>query len=223
LLTREDVQLLVDRLRKTQPSLVGEVIGPDRDVPIGLLQRVLRNLIKDGIPIRELTAILESLGEHASKTKNAALLTELVRKRLSRTITEQYRNEDGRILAITLDPALEHQMASTLQQEADGINLALPTETAMDISRTTAHAWKAAMDKGKDKVVLLCDSRLRSPLAAMLSRTVSLLPVVAYDEIVLGTEVEPIETVSIHQAESTEPNEQEQLAPAYASGGKMIT
>ena len=223
LLTREDVQLLVDRLRKTQPSLVGEVIGPDRDVPIGLLQRVLRNLIKDGIPIRELTAILESLGEHASKTKNAALLTELVRKRLSRTITEQYRNEDGRILAITLDPALEHQMASTLQQDADGINLALPTETAMDISRTTAHAWKAAMDKGKDKVVLLCDSRLRSPLAAMLSRTVSLLPVVAYDEIVLGTEVEPVETVSVHPAESTEPNEQEQLAPAYASGGKMIT
>ena len=209
LLTREDVQLLIDRLRKTQPSLVGEVIGAEREVSIGLLQRVLKNLIMDGIPIRELTAILESLGEHASKTKNTAVLTEMVRKRLGRTITEQCKNDDGRILAITLDPALEHQAASTLQQDADGINMALPTEITMDISRQTAQAWKAAMDKGHDKVVLLCDARLRSPLAVMLSRTVPMLPVVAYDEIVLGTDLEPIETISIRQTDSIEPKERE--------------
>ncbi len=216
LLTREDVQLLVDRLRKTQPSLVGEVIGADGGVPIGLLQRVLKNLLTDGIPIRELTVILESLGENASKTKNTNVLTEMVRKCLNRTITELYKNEAGKISALTLNPALEHQMVSTLRQEADGINLALPTEMAMDISRKSAQAWKEAMDKGRDKVVLLCDSRLRSPLAAMLSRTVSLLPVIAYDEIVLGTEVEPIETISIQQNEMTAPEEQGQLTPALA-------
>ncbi len=209
LLTREDVQLLIDRLRKTQPSLVGEVIGADREVSIGLLQRVLKNLINDGIPIRELTAILESLGEHSSKTKNTAVLTEMVRKRLSRTITEQCKNDDGRILAITLDPALEHQATSTLQQDADGINMALPTEITMDISRQAAQAWKGAMDKGHDKVVLVCDARLRSPLAVMLSRTVPMLPVIAYDEVVLGTDLEPIETISIRQTDSIEPKERE--------------
>jgi len=216
LLTREDVQLLVDRLRKTQPSLVGEVVGADGGVPIGLLQRVLKNLLTDAIPIRELTVILESLGENASKTKNTNVLTEMVRKVLSRTITELYKNEAGKISAITLDTALEHQMVATLRQEADAINLALPTEMAMDISRKTAQAWKAAMDKGSDKVVLLCDARLRLPLAAMLSRTVSLLPVIAYDEIVLGTEVEPIETISIQQNKMTAPEEQGQLTPALA-------
>ena len=216
LLTREDVQLLVDRLRKTQPSLVGEVVGADGEVPIGLLQRVLKNLLTDAIPIRELTVILESLGENASKTKNTGVLTEMVRKCLNRTITELYKNEAGKISALTLNPALEHQMVSTLRQEADGINLTLPTEMAMDISRKSAQAWKAAMDKGRDKVVLLCDSRLRLPLAAMLSRTVSLLPVIAYDEIVLGTEVEPIETISIQQNEMTAPEEQGQLTPALA-------
>ncbi|MEA3226043.1 MAG: flagellar biosynthesis protein FlhA [Planctomycetota bacterium] len=209
MLTREDVQLLVDRLRKNQPSLVGEVVGPDREVSIGLLQRLLKNIIRDGIPVRELTAILESLGEHASKTKNVAILTEMVRKRLNRTITELYKGEDGKILAITLEPALEHQMTSTLQQEADGISLALPTEMAMEISRRISQSWKATMDKGHEKVILLCDARLRSSLAEMLSRTVPLMPVVAYDEIVLGTEVEPIETVSTQPDESTEPNEQE--------------
>ena len=218
LLTREDVQLLVDRLRKTQPSLVGDVVGANGEVPIGLLQRVLKSLLKNAIPIRELTIVLESLAENASKTKNADVLTEMVRKRLNRTITELYKNELGKISAITLDPALEHQIVTNLRQEADGINLALPTEIAMDISRKSAQAWKEAMDKGLDRVVLLCDSRLRSPLAAMLSRTVSLLPVIAYDEIVLGTEVEPIKTISLQQNEMTASEQQEQRAPALVGG-----
>ena len=209
LLTREDVQLLADRLRKNQPSLVGEVVGADGQVTIGLLQRVLKNLLRDGIPIRELTVILESLSEHAGKTKNTAALTELVRKSLSRTITEQYRDQTGKISAITLDPAFEHQITSTLRQEADQITLALPAELAMQMSRKIAQAFKAAMDQAKDKVVLLCDSRLRSPLSSMLSRTVPLLPVIAYDEIVLGTDVEPIETITIQHAESTAAEEQE--------------
>jgi len=207
LLSREDVQLLVDRLRKTQPSLVGEVVG--ELVPIGMLQSVLKNLLKDRIPIRELTAILESLGEHASKTKNIEVLTEMVRKRLSRTITDQYKDDSGKVSAITLEPALEHQMTSTLQQEADQIKLTLPTEVAMDISRKIAQAWKAAMDNGKDKVVLLCDPRVRTSLEAMLARTVPPLPVIAYDEIVLGTEVEPIEVISAQQTASTATEKQE--------------
>jgi flagellar biosynthesis component FlhA len=103
-------------------------------------------------------------------------------------------------------------MTSTLRQEAETITLALPTETIMDISRKIAQAWKVEMDKGKDKIVLLCDARLRASLSAMLSRTVPLLPVVAYDEIVLGTEVQPIETISVQQLESIKPPEQELAA-----------
>jgi len=198
LLTRQDVQLLVDRLRKTQPSLVGDVIG--ELVPIGTLQRVLKNLLANAIPIRELPIILESLGEYASKTKNTDILTELVRKHLARTITEQYKGRDGKISAITLEPALEHQMTSNLHQEAETLSLALPTEMTMAISTDIAQAWKTAMDKGDEKAVLLCDSRLRLPLATMLARTVPPLPVIAYDEIVLGTEIEPVETISIERA-----------------------
>jgi flagellar biosynthesis protein FlhA len=217
LLTREDVQLLVDRLRKNQPSLVGEVAGTDGQVSIGLLQRVLKNLLKDGIPIRELTVILESLVENAPKTKNATTLTEVVRKSLNRTITEQYKDETGKISAITLEPAFEHQIASTLRQEAGEITLALPAEVAMETSKRIAQSWKAAMDKGIDKVVLLCDSRLRAPLAAMLVRTISLLPVIAYDEIVLGTEVEPVDIITIQQTEPITSKEQ-QPSPVLTAG-----
>ena len=97
LLTREDVQLLVDRLRKIQPSLVGDVLAADGPVSIGLLQRVLKNLLKDQIPVRELTAIIETLSEYAPKSKNPAVLTEMVRKSLARTITDRLKDESGRI------------------------------------------------------------------------------------------------------------------------------
>jgi len=203
LLTREDVQLLIDRLRKNQPSLVGEVTGAEGEVSIGLLQRVLRNLLKSGLPIRELTAILEALAENAAKTKNAATLTEVVRKSLSRTITEQYRDAGGKMTVIAFDPAFEHQLTSTLRQEGGELALNTPAETAMELNRRVADAWKSAMDKGKDKVVLLCDARLRAPLAQMLSRALPMLPVVAYDEIVLGTQVEPIETIAVTPDEMT--------------------
>ncbi|MHC4187953.1 MAG: flagellar biosynthesis protein FlhA, partial [Planctomycetota bacterium] len=200
LLTREDVQTLVDRLRNIQPSLVGEVVG--EIAPVGLIQRVLKNLLADGIPIKELTSILESLGEYTTKTKNSTALTELVRKRLNRTITGLFKDEQGKISAITIDPALENQMCSTLQQEGEMLTLAIPTELAMNISQKVANTWKQAMDKGKEKVVLLCDSKLRAPLASMLARTIPTLSVIAFDEIVLGTEIDSIQTISFQQADS---------------------
>jgi flagellar biosynthesis protein FlhA len=214
LLTREDVQLLLDRLRKNQPSLVGEVVGTEGDVSVGLLQRVLRNLLRSGIPVRELTAILEALAENAAKIKNANTLTEIVRKSLGRLITEQYRDPGGTVNAIIFAPAFEHRLTATLRQEGGELVLNLPAEMAVEVNRRVAAAWKSAMDAGKDKAVLLCDARLRGPLAQMLSRTLPVLPVVAYDEIVLGTPVEAVETLSITIDEMPLAGEAEQLVGA---------
>jgi flagellar biosynthesis protein FlhA len=213
MLTREDVQLLIDRLRKNQPSLVGELVGTDGAVSVGLVQRVLKNLLASGIPIRELTAILEALAENAPRTKNPATLTEVVRKSLNRTITEQYKTETGKVMAITFDPTVEHQLTAALTQEGGELALNLPTELAMDLNRRVADAWKAAMDQGHEKVVLLCDARLRASLARMLSRTLPMLAVVAYDEIVLGTDVVAVETIGNQQATAMA-GKQEEMATA---------
>jgi len=195
LLTREDVQQLVDRLRQTQPSLVGEVVG--ELVSVGLLQRVLQNLLKENISIRDLTLVLEALGENASKTKNSALLTEVARKKLTRTITEQYKNPAGTITVITFDPTLEHHLVSTLNQQAETISLTIPPEMAIELNRKIANAWKSAMDKAFDAVVLFCDARIRPAVFDMIERSIPRLPVVAYDEIVPGVEIEPVQTVSL--------------------------
>jgi flagellar biosynthesis protein FlhA len=194
ILSRDDVQALVDRLRERQPALVASVVGDP--VPMGLLHRVLQRLLKDGIAIRNIPRILEALGEHAARTKDPAVLTELVRKGLARTITEQHVDAQGRILAINFDPTLEYELRSALAQENGTEVLALAPDRALDLARRIARAWTAAMNDGHDKAVLLSDGRLRPHLAALLARQLPQLAILAYDEIALGTPVEAVGTIS---------------------------
>jgi flagellar biosynthesis protein FlhA len=205
LLTRDDVQKLVDRLRQTQPSLVGEVVG--ELVPMGLLQRVMQNLLEDGIPVRDLTHILESLGENAPRTKNARLLTEIARKSLARTITEKYKDALGHIDAITFEPSLEHHMLTSLRHDHDEAVIAVEPEIIMEMTRNIAQAYKSAMDKGRDKIVLMCDARLRTGLKSVLARAVPRLPVVAYDEIIVGTQINAADMITVQAAASAFENE----------------
>ncbi len=201
LLTREDVQQLVERLRQSQPSLVGDVVG--EGVSIGLLQRVLQNLLREGISIRDMPLILEALGENSGRTKNPVLLTEVTRKALKRTITEGNLDSDGAIKAITINPALEHRLISCVNQQADGISFDIDPQTAMQFTKQTAECWKKAMDKGVDNVVLLADPRVRPAVYGHIERAIPRLPVIAYDEISPGRNVESIETVSIESAEKS--------------------
>jgi len=201
LLSHDDVQQLIDRLRDRQPSLVNAVIG--ETVPIGLLHRILQNLLKDGIPIRDLVQILESLSGHATRTKDPDLLTELVRKSLVRTITEQHSDSQGRILAISLAPALEYDLTNSLKREANAAEtLAISPERAFDLSKRIIGSYKAAMAAGHEKTVLLCDYRLRPHLAAILSRQLPQLSVLAYDEISTASKIESVGTVSLQTLEA---------------------
>ena len=198
LLSRDDVQQLIDRLGETQPTLVNSVVGDL--APVGLIHRVLQGLLKDGIPVRDLAQVLESLGDHAARTKDPSVLTELARKALVRAITEQNLDADGKIKAIVMEPSLEYELRNSVEKESDGEYLALAPERAMDLGRKVTEAWRSAMDKGHERVVLMCDFRVRPHLATMLGRQVPQLPVLAYDEIVLGADVEAVETISLDLA-----------------------
>jgi len=194
LLSRDDVQSLVDRLRERQPALVNSVVG--ESVSIGLLHRVLQLLLKDMIPIRDLPQILETLSDHAPQTKEPAALAEITRKTLARTITEQHVDQDGKVKAIILAPPLEYELRSSLTKEPGTEELSLAPDRAVALSRAVAEAWQKVVEQGHDKAVLLCDYRIRPHLAAMLSRQVPALSVLAYDEITTGTELQAVWTVS---------------------------
>ncbi|HET6427492.1 MAG TPA: flagellar biosynthesis protein FlhA [Phycisphaerae bacterium] len=194
LLSRDDVKDLVDRLRERQPALINGVIG--ETVPVALLHRVLQTLLKDQIPIRELARIIEVVGDNVERTKDPAVLGEMARKALVRTITDRHKDPAGRVRAITLDPALEHELRGSVAAEgADG--LALAPDRAMELARQIAQAWQKAMELGHDKAVLLCDYRIRYHLDNLLARHVPDLPIVGYDEIAAGTDVEPVATISL--------------------------
>ncbi len=197
-LTRDDVQKLVERLKEKQPTLVGGVVG--ETVSLALLHRVLQGLLRDGIPVRDLGKIVEGLGEHALRTKDPAMLTELTRKSLVRTITERYSDFAGRVRAIVLDSGLEYELRSSISKESDGETLAMSPERAVELARRIADSWKQTMEAGMDGVVLLCDSLLRPHLSSMLMRQLPQLPVVAYDEIATGTKVDPVATVNLSTA-----------------------
>jgi len=195
LLSRDDVQTLVDRLREKQPALVNGVMG--EAVSIGLLQRVLQNLLKDGIPVRDLTQILETLGDNAPRTKDAGVLTEMCRKAMVWAITEQHRGKDGKISAIILGPPLEYELRTALTSEGGKEAISIAPDRAMELSRKIAEAWQSASEEGHENVVMLCDFRIRPHLAGMLSRQLPQLPVLAYDEIAVGTEIDSVGTVSL--------------------------
>ncbi|MHC5213698.1 MAG: flagellar biosynthesis protein FlhA [Planctomycetota bacterium] len=195
LLTREDVQTLLERLRKSQPSLVGEVVP--EIISVGLLQRVLQNLLKEGVSIRDLPLILEAMGEHGGRTKSASLLTEFARKSLARAITAQQMSPDGKLYVITLEPSLEHTLINSVNQTGDTIQLAIGPDVASPLRQQISEAWKAVMEKGTEHVTLLCDARVRPGLKELLSRSIHQLPVVAYDEFSPGVNIEPVETVSL--------------------------
>ena len=195
LLTREDVQTLLERLRKSQPSLVGEVVP--EIISVGLLQRVLQNLLKEGVSIRDLPLILEAMGEHGGRTKSASLLTEFARKSLARAITAQQMSPDGKLYVITLEPSLEHTLINSVNQTGDTIQLAIGPDVASPLRQQISEAWKAVMEKGTEQVTLLCDARVRPGLKELLSRSIHQLPVVAYDEFSPGVNIEPVETVSL--------------------------
>jgi len=216
ILSRDDVQTLVDRLREREPALVGGVIG--EVVPIGLLHRVLQNLLADAIPVRNLARIIETLGDHAATTKDPAVLTELVRKALARTITEAHTDDGGTIRAVVLQPNLEYELRGLLQQQGASESLALPPDRALDLSRRIGQAWHQAMNEGHETAVLLCDYRLRPHLAAMLSRRLPDLPILAYDEIAVGTNVESVATVSPAPAGTDAAGAPDPKASAAAAG-----
>ncbi len=206
LLSRDDVQTLVDRLRQKEPALVDETIG--KTVRLGLLQRVLQNLLRDDIPIKDLRQIVETLGDFADRTKDPRTLTEMVRKSLVRTITEQHTDSEGRISAVTLDTTAEYDLCNALDGGDGGglANLELSPQKTMELVNGITDRWKRAMESGRGKVVMLCEPRLRAPIARLLARQLPQLPVLAYDEIAIGTPVDSAGTVSFALGEDPHPS-----------------
>jgi flagellar biosynthesis protein FlhA len=188
LLTRQDVKALLEQLKETNAAVVEEVV-PEL-LSLGEIQRVLQSLLSEGIAIRDLGTIVEAIGDKARITRDTSLLSEYARQALGRAITAPHLDEQLRLQAITLDPAIEQEVATSITQTTDGEYLAMDPPRAHAIVGALRAQVEHASARGGP--VLLCSARVRRHLRRLIAQAQPHLPVCSYNEIAPGVNVETI-------------------------------
>jgi flagellar biosynthesis protein FlhA len=187
LLTRQETKKLLDTLKEQNAAAVEEVV-PDK-LGIGEVQRVLQHLLREGVSIRDLGTVLESIGDRASITRDPALLAEYARQSLARNITAGYVDETKTLRAISLDPSLEQEIAESVTHTHEGEYLAMEPTRAQAVVGSLSGQVEQATGMGV-RPVLVCSSRIRRHLRRLVEQALPQLPVVSYNEIVPGIRVE---------------------------------
>jgi flagellar biosynthesis protein FlhA len=193
LLTREVTKQLVEQLKKTNPTVVEELI-PGL-MKLSEVQQVLQNLLKEDVPIRQLGVILETLGDFAHRVKDPIWLTEYVRHRLARTISHRFRDSNGVLKVITLDPALEDRIAAGAEQTERGVFLRMSPDVVNKTCQKIAEQLKKLEQQSRPLCVLV-SPKIRVPLRQMTSENLPLAKILSYNEISRDTTVESVGMVS---------------------------
>ncbi len=175
LLTRNEVQSLLDSVSKSYPKLVEELVPGS--LALGGVQRVLQNLLKERVPINDLVTILETLVDHAPSNKDAEALTEHVRQALARFITKQYMSSDGGVHVMTLDPRFERVLLQSM--ETGG---AINPDVITRLIKSVESALSAPRMKGLQPIIL-CSSQARRFLKKITDRFLPSLTVLGNAEL----------------------------------------
>jgi flagellar biosynthesis protein FlhA len=175
LLTRNEVQTLLDSVSKSYPKLVDELIPVT--LTLGGLQRVLQNLLKERVPINDLITILETLLDHTLVTKDAEMLTEYVRQSLSRFITKQYLAADGGVHVMTLDPRFERVLLQSL--ESGGV---INPDVVTRLMKGVETAISSGRMKGMQPIIL-CSTQARRFLKKITDRFLPTMVVLSNAEL----------------------------------------
>jgi len=193
LLGRQEVKALVDMVKEKQPAVIEELL-PGL-LTVGELQKVLQNLLRERVPIRDLVTIFEAASDQARVNRETDALTEYARQALSRTICYQYLSEDGKLHVITLDPRLEQKIAESLPPTSQKpYPLLEPQVTQRIFGSLSALAERETM-RGRQPLVLT-SSRIRLPFKRLAEKFMPTLPVLSFHEIVPGVEVESVGMVN---------------------------
>jgi flagellar biosynthesis protein FlhA len=192
LLTRDAAKHLIDELKKSNPATVNELI-PEQ-MKLAEVQRVLQLLLREQVPIRQLGPILEALGDHAARTNDPIALTEIVRRRLGRTICSRYRAADGKLYVATLDPEWEDRLAAGIATDSNGLAVRLPPQTIGALCRSLADGVAKLARENHPPVVLASES-IRPALKQIVATQLPQLVVLSFSEISRDTLVESVTTV----------------------------
>jgi flagellar biosynthesis protein FlhA len=187
LLGRQEVQEMMDRVKTLQPAVVNGLV-PEL-LTLGEVQDVLRNLLRERVPIRDLGGILEVLANSARVTRDPDVLAEAVRQTFARTLSNQYRAEDARLHVFTLSPQAEMLLKSALSPAERGLGFQIDPALAQQLILRTGEQMEKLAQAGYQPA-LLCPREIRLALRRLLERSLPNLVVLAYSEVATGTHVQ---------------------------------
>ncbi|GJL57197.1 MAG: flagellar biosynthesis protein FlhA [Nitrospirales bacterium] len=200
LLGRQEVQNLLDNLAKTYPKVVDDLIPTQ--ISLGAVVRILKNLLRERVSIRDLRTILETVADYTTQSKDPDTLTEYARQNLSRTISSQYANPDGLLQVISLDPMLDRRLMEAMRPSGNGEPGGLPPSLLNQVILSVRQAIERVVSQGYQPV-LLCSQSIRSQLYRLVSPGVHALAVLSPNELDPKTQIQAIEVVRMpHEAET---------------------
>lgn len=194
LFTRQDVQNLINNVKEANPALIDELVP--KVLGIGEIQKVLQNLLKEGISIRDLPTILESLADNAVITRDTDVLTEYARQTLKRAISGKYFSSNEMTSIITLDPNIEQEIMNSVKQTEQGAYLTLEPERSGKIIKAAEAEIKKLENMGKTPIIIT------SPIVRMYFKKLTKdyfkdLIVVSYNEVESDVELQSVGMVSV--------------------------
>ncbi len=194
LLGRTELQATLDHVKATNPKVIEDLI-PNL-LTTGAILKVLKNLLREGVSIRDMRTILEALAEHATTTKDPQLLTEHVRSALARNITKKLVGPNGEILLLTLDRKIEETVAGGIIQTDQGQQLSLDPEFVRELVRSLGQQAQE-MAAAAGSTVILCSPLIRSHLKQLVDRFLPAVTVLSHNEITPNVSVKSFATVRL--------------------------
>ena len=194
LLTRQDVQNLISNVKENNPTLIDELVP--KLLSVGEIQKVLQNLLKEGISIRDLLTIFETLADHAIVTRDTDVLTEYSRQSLMRAISSKFFAPNETTTVVTLDPGIEQQIMGAVKQTEQGSYIALDPDINQMILKATEQEIKKMENMGKIPIIVT------SPIVRMYYKRMTQdyykdLIIISYNEIESNIELQSVGMVSI--------------------------
>lgn len=194
ILGRQDVQNLLDNIKKTHPAVVDELI-PGL-LSLGEIQKVLSGLLRERVPVRDLVTILETLADNARATKDTDMLIEYVRQALARNIVKLYVDANDTLNVITLDPAVEQAIRDSIQYTEHGSYVALEPEKAQAIFKSLSTAVEEVSERGHSPIIL-CAPVVRIYFKKLTEKMIPNLTVLSYNELEGRINVQSLGVVNI--------------------------
>ncbi|MCB0393604.1 MAG: FHIPEP family type III secretion protein, partial [Bdellovibrionales bacterium] len=197
LIGRQEGHNLLENFRKSHPKVVDELVP--NHMTLGAVVKVLQNLLKEQVSIRDLLTVFETLGDEAPNTKDIDVLTEAVRRRLARSITRKYTDDQGRVSVISLSPHYEELISNSLLQTETGVQLVMDPRQANEMINEIARVIDAHPEFA-GQPVLLTSPTIRRHVRKLTERFIPQLMVISHNELTSDASVSSIGTVEMRYA-----------------------